>query len=203
MNARARRVAQGAVVAAFATLVAALSHTVGGGAAPGVLALVLAFAFSAFVCIPLVGRSISLVRSSVAIVLAQAALHVLYSIGTPSAGLGASSAVSAHDHSTGFVGAVAPASGASMMHLDATMLAAHAAAAVVTILAVRYADRAARAVSSVVAHVVRALRPRFVLTVILPRAARVSAAPITLPLAAHVAAGIRRRGPPQGAVAFL
>ncbi|MCI2956201.1 hypothetical protein MN032_00745 [Agromyces atrinae] len=203
MNARARRVAQGAVVAAFATLVAALSHTVGGGAAPGVLALVLAFAFSAFVCIPLVGRSISLVRSSTAIVLAQAALHVLYSIGTPSGGLGAAAAGSAHHHSVGFVGTVAAPGGASMMHLDAAMLGAHVAAAVVTILAVRYADRAARAISSVVTHVARAIGLRLVAPVIFPRAGRVVTALTARLVAVVFAADIRRRGPPQGVAALV
>ena len=48
------------MVAAFATFVAALSHTVGGGAPPGLLAVVLSMAFSTILCLTVAGGRLTL-----------------------------------------------------------------------------------------------------------------------------------------------
>lgn len=85
---------RGAAIAAFATLVASLAHTVGGGAPPGPLALALSLAFSVPLAMVVTGERMSLLRASAAALAAQAALHLLYALGT--GGAGAAPSVAPH-----------------------------------------------------------------------------------------------------------
>ncbi|MFE5670995.1 hypothetical protein ACFQ58_05205 [Agromyces sp. NPDC056523] len=86
MSPRGARVMRGAAVAAFATLVASVAHTVGGGTPPGPLALVLSLAFSVPIAMVLVGQRMTPARASASALAAQAALHLLYALGTGSPG---------------------------------------------------------------------------------------------------------------------
>jgi hypothetical protein len=150
---------RGAAIAAFATLVASVAHTVGGGTPPGVLALVLSLAFSAPLAMALSGERLSLARASVAALAAQAALHLLYALGTPSAGAAASA--------TGHAGHGTP----TPVRLDAAGLAvviesghsvmmpiAHLAAAALTVGMLAALDRAAAAVALAFGTAVRGVR---------------------------------------------
>lgn len=138
MSTRSARVSRGLAAAVFATIAAAVSHTLAGGDAPSTVGLVLALAFSAMVSIALTGRRLSLPRLAAAVVSSQFAFHTLF--GTMGAGSGV--VVSSGHHE-----ALSLAEGASAVTThahgtDAWMWTAHAVAAALTILALRYGERA-------------------------------------------------------------
>jgi hypothetical protein len=81
MTTRWARFARGWIVAGFSTFVAALSHTLGGGAVPGLLAVVVSLAFAGIVSIALSGRTLSTWRLSAAVLLSQLIFHGLFSFG--------------------------------------------------------------------------------------------------------------------------
>ena len=199
MITRWARVARGGAIAAFATFVAALSHTVGGGDAPGVLALGLSFAFSALLCIAVAGGRLSAVRTAIAVSVAQFVLHALYSVqaGTASAGHAVGSV---HAHHWAIEVPVAAAS-ASPFAYDASMLATHLAAVVVTVLAIRRGDAAVRAaIGAGVLAVASVIRSAPVLEVeprALPRSTAVFEEPRAL-ASLLLLSVMRHRGPPQG-----
>ena len=82
MATRWARVARGWIVALLSTFVAALSHTLGGGSAPGLLAVVLSLAFAGILCIGLAGRTLSLWRTGISVALSQLIFHGLFSLGS-------------------------------------------------------------------------------------------------------------------------
>ena len=129
MDSRWARVARGFAAAGFATFVAAFSHTAAGASTPSAFGILASFALSASVCTILTGRRLSLPRLSASVAVSQALFHGLFSsLGTPvpvAHDMAAMSlAVPAHEH---------PAGG---------MWLAHVVAALVTILAFRYAEAA-------------------------------------------------------------
>ena len=193
MTSRWVRVAQGAAVAAFATFVAALSHTVGGGTPPGALAVVLSMAFSVLLCITVVGGRLTLGRTVIAVAATQFALHALYSV--QGAAPTALPRGMSHQHLTIDWSSSAEAAAT----FDASMLIAHLPAVAVTVLAIRHGDRALRsairairlAIASVLPRVPRLAvrwlrRPQPAVT----RMARPSARLMTLSV-------MRHRGPPM------
>lgn len=191
---RGSRVVRGAATAAFATLVASLAHTVGGGAPPGVLALVLSLAFSAPLAMALSGERMSLARAAVAALAAQAALHLLYALGTPSAGAAASVATHAA-HGTGApvrFDAVGLAVVVDHGHAVA-MPVAHVVAAALTVAMLAALGQAAAAVALAFGTAVRGLR---LLATVL------GGAPVATALR-HVIASARRHGPPELALVLL
>lgn len=158
MNTRSARVLRGLSAASVAVFVAALSHAAGGGGAPGTVGLVLALAFSALVCTALAGRTLSLVRLSVSVIISQVILHTLFTVGAPS-GDGGAVTMSTMDHHGAVVvsiaGPAASAAGpaaaidpaASLLAVVAAQLCsgmwiAHLVAALVTILALRRGESA-------------------------------------------------------------
>ena len=169
MTARWTRFARGWSVAGFATFVAALSHTLGGGAAPGLLPVVVSLAFAGIVCIGLAGRAASLWRTATAVLASQLIFHGLFSLGASGGSLqtdAPAGTLPAHSHAAGaallsvqpgttaahgLTGAhsVLPMTGMSGMtgmsvaSLDAALMwLAHLLAAVVTIVALRHGERA-------------------------------------------------------------
>lgn len=210
MTSRWGRVARGGVIAAFATFVAAVSHTVGGGEAPGALAVGLSFAFSLLLCIGVVGARLSAVRTVVAVSIAQFALHALYSVqgasvaaGAGSAAAGSSTMAGGAHHHVSFETTFGAAS-VSPFAYDLSMLATHVLAVVVTVVAIRRGDAALRAAFRAGALAVASVLPSMpVLEVhppqaIIGRVAR-SAAPSPLAGLLHLSV-MRHRGPPQGFV---
>ena len=78
MSQRGARTARGLTAAAVATLLAGLSHSLGGGVGAQVpfgVGTVIAFAFAAMVCVALAGRTLSLARLAASVVLSQLAFH--------------------------------------------------------------------------------------------------------------------------------
>ena len=128
MDSRWARVARGTAAAAFATFVAAFSHWLAGGAAPSVFGVGVSLAISVMVCTMMTGRALSTWRLAVAIGVSQVLFHALFS------GLGTPVAV---EHSMTAMDAPAP-----HLHAAPTMWLAHAAAALVTVVAFRFGERA-------------------------------------------------------------
>jgi hypothetical protein len=147
VTSRWARVAQGATIASFATFVAALSHTVGGGTPPGLLAVVLSMAFSTLLCL-------TVARTVMAVAATQFALHALYSVQgvVPTAAPGST----VHHHGAVDVSstAISPAS------YDAPMLISHLVAVAVTVVAIRHGERALRATLRAIRVAVASVLPR-------------------------------------------
>jgi hypothetical protein len=143
MTTRWARFARGWIVAGFSTFVAALSHTIGGGDAPGVLAVVVSLAFAGILSIALAGRTLSTWRLSVAVLASQLLFHGLFSLGGAGGRLTETDAAAGHAHHGGQAVLLAP-SGAGAMGADHgwLMTVAHILAAVVTVVALRYGERA-------------------------------------------------------------
>ena len=83
-------------MAVFATFVAALAHTLGGGAPPGPVALAVALAFSAPLAMVLTGPRARMLRTAASALGAQALLHLTYAIGSPAVPSGRAGHPAAH-----------------------------------------------------------------------------------------------------------
>ncbi|MEI5583838.1 MULTISPECIES: hypothetical protein [unclassified Agromyces] len=208
MSPRGARAARGAAVAAFATLAASVAHTVGGGTPPGVIAIALALAFSTPLAMVLSGERMPVLRASVGAIVAQAALHLFYALGT--AGGGTAASVGGHAaHGAPSLATRADAS-PSILFLDhghaVAMPVAHVAAAALTVIALALLGRAARAVATAFDTAVRGLRLLAEVVAGLPVAAsvrhRIPAVRGSAPaLALVLLSSQRHRGPPASSVA--
>ena len=217
MTTRWARFARGWIAALFSTFVAALSHTLGGGSGPGIVPVALSLAFAGIVCIGLAGRTLSLWRVSLSVLASQLIFHGLFSLGgsggalaTPvsaphahypvavpvdSALLGA--AGSGHLGSSAMMGAM-PGAMAGGPADGVAMWLAHLAAAVVTILALRFGERAFWGLLENARLVIRALFAQHAL-VLPPRSPRrtVTTARVFTPRDLSVLLStMRHRGPP-------
>ena len=145
MTTRWARFARGWIVAGFSTFVAALSHTLGGGAVPGLLAVVVSLAFAAIVSIGLSGRTLSTWRLTVAVLVSQLIFHGLFSFGGAGGRLTEPDAMAGHAHDAGSAVLLVPAGvapGAMTGDHGSLMILAHVVAAVITVLALRFGERA-------------------------------------------------------------
>lgn len=184
MHTRAARLGRGWVAAAFATFVAAFSHTIAGGAAPSVFAIAVSLVISGAACTLLAGRGISVVRLTVSVAVSQALFHGLFSsMGTPTP--------VAHAHTVDVV-----ASG----HEHATMWGAHAVAAVITIVALRYGEAAFWGMARIARMLVLRLLSWPVPSRALPSPTLGFVGEIT-PRRSHHLSIMRHRGPPRMAAA--
>lgn len=158
MTSRWARFARGWSVALFSTLVAALSHTLGGGAAPSALAVIVSLAFAGMICVGLTGRTVSKLRLVLSVVFSQVIFHVLFSFGGAGGALITDATVTADPHThlgvtvglmpTGLTETVGSTAG-HPGHAGAAMWLAHLAAALITVIALRHGDRAvARALAT-------------------------------------------------------
>lgn len=194
MSPRGARAIRGAAIAAFATLAASLSHTVGGGSPPGVLVLALSLAFSMPLAMALSGERWPLARASAAALAAQAALHLLYALGTPSAVSPASAA--AHAGHGAAVPVRIDAAGLSVVvdHGHAvTMPVAHVVAAALTVAMLVVLGRAATALAVAFGTAVRGVR----------LLAAALAGPPVAPTLRHVVPSVRAHGAPALGLVLL
>ena len=149
--------------AAVATFVALLSHVSAGGAVPGWLGILIPFVLSLAVCTVLTGRRLSAWRLSVAVVLSQALFHTLFVLGSFAVpGMGQ------EHHAMHGIGSTPQTSSVGMtdaLHGDPAMWLGHAAAAVVTILALHRGERCVRALIELARTLVGRLRIRLALVV--------------------------------------
>ena len=186
MQSRWARVGRGASAAAFATVVAAVSHgSAGGSLSP--FGIAVAVLISTALCTILTGRTLSLARLAAAVAVSQLLFHGLFS------GLGAPVAV-AHSHLPPVLDASATA------HGDSAMWLAHAAAGGATIVVLRYAEIAfwglAATARIFLARLVAVLAP--VATWALPPAAPAWRTP-QLPAVGFYPSSLTQRGPPAPA----
>lgn len=198
MTSRAERAARGAAVAAFATFVASVAHTVGGGSAPGPVAVLLALAFSAPLAMLLAGARARLIRTSLSALVAQGTLHLCYALGGAPAGSPGS--VDPHARHGASVHLDAVLTGPVVDHGHALMPFAHLLAAAFTVVALALGDDVFDAIARSVVLFVRRLTIVPVPAALGPfrfAAVAVSARPIGLQLRAVLGS----RGPPVAAVA--
>lgn len=191
MTSRWARVARGHGAAGFATLIAALSHTVVGGSAPSAFALATTVMIGGAICTLLAGRSLTLWRLVLSVAASQALFHGLFSsLGTP--------LVAPHAHAL----ELATDAGALHPHTGAMWLA-HLAAGLLTIAMIRHAE-------STVRRLARATRLSFARVLALTAAAPSAIArpvlstahrPFTGHASTTVLSGMRHRGPPAVAPA--
>lgn len=147
MTSRGTRAARGVAIAALATFVASLAHTVGGGTPPGPVAIALALAFSTPLAMLLAGGRARLLRMSIAALVSQAALHLCYAIVG-----GASLVLPASGHAV-HLGGAQPGSGMTAPVIDhghALMPITHILAAAIIVMALAFGDHALRALATVV-----------------------------------------------------
>jgi len=136
---------RGTLASAVAIFVAALFHVAGGGAAPGIVPVALSLAFATLASIALTSRRLSLWRLTVSVVLSQFLFHALFSLGDGTARFVGADGTSALGHL--HAGAHLTMTGAAMpaSHSDPTspsMWLTHATAVLVTVVALRFGERA-------------------------------------------------------------
>lgn len=210
MGTRAARVTRGMLASGVAVFVAALFHVAGGGATPAPAGLALSLAFATLASIALTARRLSLWRLSASVAVSQLLFHLLFGLGGSTAafvpaGGGAAHPATGHlhlgDHLTMLGGSAAgmPAGHAVAAAPDPMWLS-HAAAALLTIIALRHGERAfwglfdtarlvvARFVQRIAVILAAPARPS---TVLVPSDAPRPPLALGLPLAR-----LRHRGPP-------
>ena len=139
-SSRAGIAVRGVAAAALATFVALLSHVAGGGDPPGIIGLAAPLILSAFVCVGLAGRKLSLLRLAIGVAISQFLFHALFVLGAPRSSNSGALAQPHHAH------ALAPGwdvSGAQSVHLVQTssdMWVAHALACALTVIALHRAE---------------------------------------------------------------
>ena len=136
MQTRWSRVLRGLGAGTAATLVAAASHSLAGGRVPSAVGVTLALFFSVMVAIAFSGRRLSLLRLTASIVVGELAFHVVFST------IGDAGEVVTTGHHEQMVVSVAGA----MTHASSGMWFAHAIAALLTIVGLRFGERALRSV---------------------------------------------------------
>ncbi|MFJ6531701.1 hypothetical protein [Microbacterium sp. NPDC091662] len=189
MNPRQLRLVRAAVVSSAATLLAALSHTLGGGAAPHLLLIVavatLLTPFSAL----LVGVRRSRGRVAIAVFLGQAAFHAVFQLlGSPTGATPIAGGGHAHHLDLTALTSTSPAATPS-----ALMLSAHVVAAVLTTLLVWHGEAVVRVVARWVDALLR--RASVGAPAMHRRPARLRSITVT-GFDAAVAVAVPRRGPP-------
>jgi hypothetical protein len=196
MTTRWARVARGFVAAVISLFVAAFSHILPGGNVPGALALLACLILSTLVCIALAGKKLSLFRLSAAVVASQFLFHSVFSLSASVPSVTATPASLIHSGHIHQQLMVLGTSGAAS--IDGGMWLAHAVAAVMTIVALRYGELAfwglftvARLWIGTLFAAVTAAHPVEVPAATAPRERAVLPHALILPLSP-----LRHRGPP-------
>jgi hypothetical protein len=149
MGSRWARVARGLLASSAAIFVAALFHVSGGGSAPSPVALALSLAFATLASITLTARRLSLWRLTASVTLSQVLFHLLFSLGGGTARFSAAGELTGLSHLHSGSHLVMTAGDAAAAHADMSALPstpgmwfAHASAILVTVLALRFGERA-------------------------------------------------------------
>ncbi|WP_325093568.1 hypothetical protein [Leucobacter sp. M11] len=154
------RVGRGASGAAFATLIAAVSHMLAGAEAPSIIAIAVTFSVALPLCVFLAGVRLSVVRLSLGVGLSQAMFHWCFSlVGVPATLNASGEPMPAHaNHGLPLTGYVpsSMASGASAS-ADTIMFLWHCLAALLTVLLLRHGEQAVCALGSFVRDALFAL----------------------------------------------
>lgn len=193
---RAQRVGRGVAAAAVATFLATVSHASVGSQLPPATNVALALSLAAPVCVLLAGRAMSWWRLSAAVVLSQALFHGILTLDLRGDGVAVGGAH--HGGAIALLDAAATHEVAPHAGHSPWMWAAHALAAVVTILALGRGERALQAIARFVVAALSMIRP---LRGLGPRtdAVPTAPAPLLLPRSLTVLSPMRHRGPPRAA----
>ncbi|GAA1497209.1 hypothetical protein GCM10009628_22120 [Paeniglutamicibacter kerguelensis] len=144
MTSRGSRVARGWIGALFATGTAAVSHVLGGGAAPHPLLVILSLAVSGSICCTLAGRLLSLTRMALGVLASQAFFHMVFGIGNAPARTSASPLITDMHHAHAGMAATPPITFtipvAELSGHGVQMWFGHAVAAILTVLFLRYGE---------------------------------------------------------------
>jgi hypothetical protein len=194
MTSRGIRTARGIAAACFAVFVAALFHDAAGGGLPSPLAVALALAFAAPLCIALAGRRITLWRQAASVAVSQLLLHLLFGLGGDSTGTTLNAPVG-HLHAGMQIG-ITGGHAVAMRDDTAPMLLAHVAAAIVTVAALRHGERTIAALANFTVLLVTAIAKLDVSPVPVAVRMPVQTRPLTLRAPALVLGSLRHRGPP-------
>lgn len=197
---RATQLARGAATASVALFLAAFSHGIAGGEAPGSVGLALAAIIALAASVAFIGRRATPVRTTLAVVAGQGAFHVLFGVGSgPASGQFVPSG-GGHHGTMAFVETAGAASIPGHAAHGAAMLIGHALAAVVTIVYLLVFERTAwAALATATRRFVLVLTGRAgepVAVVVAPEPRRASLAPPALRSRLRFAA-LRYRGPPR------
>lgn len=203
---------RGWAMAAVATVPAAALHGGADGHTPSAITLLVATVLSAAVCVPLIGKKFTRVRSGAAILASQALFHTFFSMtGTGHATVTSSGGTGAHSHhamhsalqvtvSENAVGSSSVGSSAAGMHASAWMIAAHVIAALITVGLVWYGESLVRSILSAVGTAVANLSSLAGIAranLALPTAPRIQPAGVLpRPIASRVAELVQGRAPP-------
>jgi len=193
-HSRAVRALRGFSAAAVATFVALLSHVAGGGDVPGLLGILVPLVLATTVCTLLAGRRLSLVRLAISVAVSQLLFHSLFVLGASD-----QPTLTTTGHHAGSMLSMS-AETSTHLHTMPSMWVGHVVAAVVTTLAIFFAERMIYAVLEI-ARRLRAWASRLVSVVVLAVATR------RRPAAAWFAisrlpwgvfpSSLSRRGPPS------
>lgn len=124
------RVARAGLVASISVVVAAMSHLVAGGHAPGILGGAIALVFGTLAALLALGRTMTLPRLSLAVGVSQVLLHGLFSMN----GSWGAPTIAHHEQF------VASTAGSTVSDHSLGMLVAHIIAGVIAVLALRAAQ---------------------------------------------------------------
>lgn len=200
MTERWARVVRGTAAALFATFAAALSHTMGGAAAPSMFVVLVGGTFAILVCVLLAGRRVTAVGVIASVLVSQLGYHALFTLApstvTASVASRTSGIAGSWHHRDTVELASSGAAGSTHLHGDTTMWVAHLVAALATIAAILFAERATRAAITALAVRILARRAALQHTVPAPRRVqwvRVNRRPRNLGV---VLLHLRHRGPP-------
>lgn len=195
------RVGRGASGAAFATLIAAVSHMLAGAEAPSIIAIAVTFAVALPLCVALAGVRLSAIRLSVGVGLSQAMFHWCFSlVGVPATLNSSGQPMPAHaNHTLALTGYVPSGMVSGSSGDDAIMFLWHAIAAALTVALLRHGERAAIALGTFVRDALFALlapaQPRPLLIAGPAKAPLFSAEQPTL--SARFLRSVTTRGPPS------
>ncbi|KJL18399.1 hypothetical protein RN51_03232 [Microbacterium oxydans] len=189
MNARQLRIVRAAALSSVATLLAALSHTLGGGAAPHALLIIAVATLITPLAALLVGVRRSRTRVALAVFLGQAAFHVVFQLlGSPTGVTPITAGGHSHHLDLSLLASASPVAAPG-----ALMLSAHVVAAALTTLLVWHGEAIMRVVARWVDALFRrasAVAPSLHRR---PERLRSIASP---PFDAAVSVALPRRGPP-------
>lgn len=193
MTTRQLRLLRAASASAVATTLAAVSHTIAGGAAPHPLLLVAVASLLVPLAALLIGARASRLRVALTVVMSQTAFHVVFQLlGAPTGSATGAPLVAGHQHHLD-LGSLQPMTSASSAMPDAVMVLGHLAAAVLTTAALWHGESMVRAVAGWVQA-----RLRRTTVVFHPDHERPARPVFSTPLLVDVAlsATVSRRGPP-------
>lgn len=157
MSTRQLRLLRGAAASTVATMIAATSHTIGGGALPHPLLMLAVSVLLTPVAALLVGARVRLPGLAAAVTATQVIFHGLFEIigGITSTDL----ALGGHQHGAIVLPVDPGVADPSLLTASPGMLAAHAAAAVVTVVLLRHGELLVQAIARWVRALLRTPHP--------------------------------------------